>query len=328
MQDPIAAVEAPPVDSAVALAGRVRDEVARAVVGREAEVEACLIGVLCGGHVLLEGPPGVAKTLLVRALARALGGTYGRIQFTPDLMPADVTGGSIFRPTEGAFRFLPGPVFAHFLLCDEINRAPAKTQSSLLEAMQEGAVTVDGTRHVLPEPFCVFATQNPVEHEGTYPLPEAQLDRFLFKVRVEYSGPDVEARMLREASRRPFGATPEDLGVCAISSPAELLALRARVLAVEVREDLPDYVVKLLRATREDPSLVLGASPRAGVMLIAAAKARALLSGRAYVLPDDLKWAFVPALRHRVVLDPAEEIEGGSSDDALRRILDRVEVPR
>jgi MoxR-like ATPase len=328
MQDPLAAVEAPPIDGAVALAARVRDEVARAVVGREAEVEACLIGVLCGGHVLLEGPPGVAKTLLVRALARALGGTYGRIQFTPDLMPADVTGGSIFRPAEGVFRFLPGPVFAHFLLCDEINRAPAKTQSSLLEAMQEGAVTVDGTRHLLPEPFCVFATQNPVEHEGTYPLPEAQLDRFLFKVRVEYSGPDVEARMLREASRRPFGATPEDLGVRAISTPAELLALRARVLAVEVREDLPDYVVKLLRATREDPSLVLGASPRAGVMLIAAAKARAILAGRAYVLPDDLKWAFVPALRHRVVLDPAEEIEGGSSDDALLRILDRVEVPR
>ncbi len=328
MQDPLAALEGPPVDGAVALAGRVRDEVARAVVGREADVEACLIGVLCGGHVLIEGPPGVAKTLLVRALARALGGTYGRIQFTPDLMPADVTGGSVFRPSEGAFQFLPGPVFAHFLLCDEINRAPAKTQSALLEAMQEGAVTVDGARHVLPQPFCVFATQNPVEHEGTYPLPEAQLDRFLFKLRIGYAAPDVEARMLREASRRPFGATPEDLGVGATSSPADLLALRARVLAVDVREDLPDYVVKLLHATREDPSLVLGASPRAGVMLIAAAKARALLSGREYVLPDDLKWAFVPALRHRVVLDPAEEIEGGTSDDALLRILDRVEVPR
>jgi MoxR-like ATPase len=314
--------------AAPALARRVGAEVARAVVGLEAEVEACLIAAIAGGHVLLEGPPGVAKTLLVRSIARALGGTYGRIQFTPDLMPADVTGTSVFRPSEGGFRFQPGPVFANFLLCDEINRAPAKTQASLLEAMQEGAITVDGTRHPLPAPFCVFATQNPIEHEGTYPLPEAQLDRFLFKVRVAYPEADVEARLLSEAHRRPFGATPEDLGVRAVSSPAEILDLRARSLAVEVREDLPAYVVKLLRATREDPSLVLGASPRAGVMLIGAAKARALFAGRAYVLPDDLKANFLAALRHRVSLDPAEEIEGGTSDDALRRILDRVEVPR
>jgi MoxR-like ATPase len=312
----------------VALARRAQEEVGRAVVGLEAEVEACLIAVLCGGHALLEGPPGVAKTLLVRSLSRALGGTYGRIQFTPDLMPADVTGTSIFRPAEGAFRFQPGPVFAHFLLCDEINRAPAKTQASLLEAMQEGAVTVDGTRHALPEPFCVFATQNPVEHEGTYPLPEAQLDRFLFKIRVGYPAADVEARVLREAHRRPLAVTPDGVGVRAISGPEEILALRARVLAIEVREDLPVYVVKLLRATREDRSLVLGGSPRAGVMILAAAKGRALLQGRGYVLPDDLKAVFVPALRHRVILDPAEEIEGGTSDDALTRILDQVEVPR
>jgi MoxR-like ATPase len=328
MEEPLVAEEGPAADGAVALARRISEEVARAVVGLEAEVEACLIAVLCGGHVLLEGPPGVAKTLLVRSLARALGGTYGRIQFTPDLMPADVTGTSVFRPAEGAFRFQPGPVFAHFLLCDEINRAPAKTQASLLEAMQEGAVTVDGARHALPEPFCVFATQNPIEHEGTYPLPEAQLDRFLFKVRVGYPAADVEARLLREVHRRPFSATPESLGVRAITGPAEVLSLRARTLEVEVREDLPDYVVKLLRATREDASLVLGASPRAGVMLIAAAKARALLAGRGYVLPDDIKASFLPALRHRVALDPAEEIEGGTSDDALKRILDRVEVPR
>jgi len=318
----------PPVSSAVDLARRLQAEVARVVVGLESEVSACLTAVLAGGHVLLEGPPGVAKTMLVRTLARALGGSYGRIQFTPDLMPADVTGTSVFRPAEGAFRFLPGPVFAQFLLCDEINRAPAKTQASLLEAMQENAVTVDGARHPLPEPFCVFATQNPVEHEGTYPLPEAQLDRFLFKVRVGYPSPDVEARLLRETHRRPLAATPESLGVRAASAPAEILALRERVLGIEVRDDLPDYVVKLLRATREDRSLVLGASPRAGVMLLAGAKARALLSGREYVLPDDLKAVFLPALRHRVVLDPAEEIEGGTSDDALARILDRVEVPR
>jgi MoxR-like ATPase len=319
---------APGLDGAVDLARRVRGEVSRAVVGLDAETDGSLAAVLAGGHVLLEGPPGVAKTMLVRTLARALGGTYGRVQFTPDLMPADVTGTSVFRPAEGAFRFLPGPVFANFVLCDEINRAPAKTQASLLEAMQEGAVTVDGVRHPLPEPFCVFATQNPIEHEGTYPLPEAQLDRFLYKLKVGYPPADVEAQLLREAHPRPPTATPESLGVRAVTGPAEILALRARALAVLVRDDLAEYVVKLLRATREDPSLVLGASPRAGVMLVAAAKARALLAGRDYVLPDDLKSAFVPALRHRVVLDPAEEIEGGTTDDALTRILDRVEVPR
>ena len=315
-------------DGAPELARRVAAEVAHAVVGLEPEIEACLVAAIAGGHVLLEGPPGVAKTLLVRSIARALGGSYGRIQFTPDLMPADVTGTSVFRPSDGGFRFQPGPVFANYLLCDEINRAPAKTQAALLEAMQEGSITVDGARHALPVPFCVFATQNPVEHEGTYPLPEAQLDRFLFKVRVGYPEADVEARLLREAHARPFAATPEDLGVDAAATPAELLALRAQALAVLVRDDLPQYVVRLLRATREDRSLVLGASPRAGVMLLGAAKARALLAGRDYVLPDDLKACFLPALRHRVALDPAEEIEGGTTDEALRRILDRVEVPR
>ncbi len=310
------------------LAQRVRTEAARVLVGLESEIEHCLVALLAGGHVLLEGPPGVAKTLLVRTLARALGGEYSRVQFTPDLMPADVTGTSIWRPSESAFRFQEGPIFAHFLLCDEINRAPAKTQSALLEAMQEGSVTADGARHALPAPFCVFATQNPIEHEGTYPLPEAQLDRFLFKLVVDYPAPEVEARLIDAGHRRAPNATPEELGVSAVSSPAEILALRAGVLAVAVREDLPAYVVRLLRATRSDASFVLGGSPRAGVMLIAAAKARAALDGRAFVTPDDLKAVFVPALRHRVLLDPAEELEGGTSEDALKRILDAVEVPR
>jgi MoxR-like ATPase len=316
------------VRAAVDLSARVGAEVGKSVVGMERDVEMCLVAVLAGGHVLLEGPPGVAKTLLVRTLAAALGGTYGRIQFTPDLMPADVTGTSVFRPGEGAFRFQPGPVFAQVLLCDEINRAPAKTQAALLEAMQESAVTIDGLRHPLPAPFMVFATMNPIEHEGTYPLPEAQLDRFLFKLRIGYPAAEIEARMLVAAHRRPLDASPADLGVRATSSPAEILGLRSRVLAVDVRDDLPAYVVSLLRATRSEGSLVLGASPRAGVMLLLAAKARAALGERTFVTPDDIKAVFLPALRHRVALDPAEEIEGATTDDVLTRILDRVEVPR
>jgi len=307
---------------------RVVAEAGRVLVGLEAEVSACLTAALAGGHVLLEGPPGVAKTLLVRTLAETLGGSFGRVQFTPDLMPADITGTSIFHPGDGEFRFRPGPVFAHFLLCDEINRAPAKTQSALLEAMQERAVTIDGRRHDLPSPFVVFATMNPIEHEGTYPLPEAQLDRFLFKVEVGYPPAEVEARLLAEAHARPPDATPAELGVHAVASPAEILAGRGVVDRVEVREDLPDYVVRLFTETRRAPSLVLGASPRAGVMLLRAAKAHAALAGRDYVTPDDLKEVFVPTLRHRVALDPAEEIEGVRPEVVLERILDSVEVPR
>jgi len=314
--------------SAVELATRVKEEVRRVVVGLEREVEHSVIALLAGGHVLLEGPPGVAKTLLVRTIATALGGRFGRIQFTPDLMPADVTGTGIFHPGEGVFRFQEGPVFAQVLLCDEINRAPAKTQSALLEAMQEASVTADGRRHALPRPFTVFATQNPIEHEGTYPLPEAQLDRFLFKVLVGYPSAEVEARLLTETHARDELASPTELGVTAVATPADILALREVVRSVVVREDLPAYVVRLLAATRKEGRIVLGASPRAGVMLLRAAKARAAIEGRDFVLPDDLKYVFLPALRHRVTLDPAEEIEGTTTDDALQSILDAVEVPR
>jgi len=316
------------IPSVVELARRVEEESARVLVGLEHEVRLCLTAVLAGGHVLLEGPPGVAKTLLVRTLATALGTSFARLQFTPDLMPSDVTGTSVFHPREGEFRFQPGPVFAQFVLCDEINRAPAKTQSALLEAMQEGAVTIDGRRHELPRPFTVFATMNPIEHEGTYPLPEAQLDRFLFKLLVGYPEPEVEARLLSEAHARSPSATPLELGVRAVIVPAELEAARERVERVEVRADLPAYVVALLGATRSTRSLVLGASPRAGVMCLRAAKARAALEGLEYVTPDHIKEVFLPTMRHRVVLDPAEELEGGTSDDALKRILDSVEVPR
>ena len=319
---------APAVEPALRLAEKVVAEAGRVLVGLENELRMGIVGLLAGGHVLLEGPPGVAKTLLVRTLAEALGGSFSRIQFTPDLMPADVTGTSVFHPGEGEFRFRPGPVFAQILLCDEINRAPAKTQSALLEAMQEHSVTIDGTRHELPEPFCAFATMNPIEHEGTYPLPEAQLDRFLFKLVVDYPVPEVEARLLAEAHRRPPGSSPSELGLRAVSSPEEVLAAREAVERVEVRDDLPDYVVRLFQETRQSPSLALGASPRAGVMLLRAAKALAAVEGRDYVTPDDVKAVFLPALRHRVVLDPAEEVEGVRPENLLESILDTVEVPR
>ena len=307
---------------------RVREETASVLVGMDEEVDHCLVALLCGGHILLEGPPGVAKTMLVRTLATALGGSFSRVQFTPDLMPADVTGTSIFDPGEGTFRFRAGPIFAQFLLCDEINRAPAKTQAALLESMQEGTVTIDGECHELPDPFCVFATMNPIENEGTYPLPEAQLDRFLFKVEIGYPNAEREAALLSMAHDRAPSATPKELGVRAVTNVEELKAAGELANAVTVREDLFAYVVQLLAATRESPALMLGASPRAGVMLIRAGKAFAALDGRDYLTPDDLKSVFLPALRHRVALDPAEEIDGVTTDEVLVRILESVEVPR
>ncbi len=307
---------------------RVQEECGRVLVGMGSTIDGCLAALLAGGHVLLEGPPGVAKTLLVRSLAQTLGGSFSRIQFTPDLMPADITGTSVFHPGDGEFRFRPGPVFAHFLLCDEINRAPAKTQSALLEAMQEGTVTIDGEQHSLPVPCVVFATMNPIEHEGTYPLPEAQLDRFLFKLVVGYPEPDVEARLLREAHGRSPSASPEELGLRAVTDPEAVLEARRVVDRVELRDDLADYVVRLFGETRRTPALALGASPRAGVMLLRAAKATAALNGRTYVTPDDIKSVFIDSLCHRVALDPAEEIEGVRASQVLARILDAVEVPR
>jgi MoxR-like ATPase len=310
------------------LADLIQFETERVVIGMRAEVRACLIALLTGGHVLLEGPPGVAKTLLVRTLASALGGDFGRVQFTPDLMPSDVTGTSVFRPGDGSFQFRPGPIFAQLLLCDEINRAPAKTQAALLEAMQEGSVTVDGTSHTLPKPFTVFATMNPLEHEGTYPLPEAQLDRFLFKVLVGYPTAELESQLLAEAHARPIHASPSSLGVSAVTSPDELIALREVVQTITVREDLCEYVVRLLHATRDDGALIMGASPRAGVMILQASKAHAAIEGRDFVTPDDVKLVVPAALRHRVILDPAEELQGATPDESLQRILDRLEVPR
>jgi MoxR-like ATPase len=328
MEDTNENMPAPSVAPVTKLTEAVRRTARKALVGMERELDFALVALLAGGHALLEGPPGVAKTLLVRTLARALGGSFARIQFTPDLMPADVMGTSIFHPGQGEFSFRGGPIFARFVLCDEINRAPAKTQSALLEAMQEGSVTIDGREHALPDSFVVFATMNPIEHEGTYPLPEAQLDRFLFKILVSYPEPEIETRLLRESHTRAPTAGPAELGVEAVATAEELKLAQDCIETVEVREDLPAYLVRLFEETRTSPSLVLGASPRAGVMLLRGAKAHAALRGRDYVTPDDIKEIFLPALRHRIALDPAEEIEGVLPDDILLGILDRVEVPR
>jgi MoxR-like ATPase len=301
-----------------------RERVARVVVGQDEAVRLATITLLCSGHSLIEGVPGVAKTLLVRTLAGALGVRFGRVQFTPDLMPSDILGTGVLDAAAARFEFRPGPIFTDLLLADEINRASPKTQAALLEAMQEGFVTVDGERHALGEWFTVFATQNPVEQEGTYPLPEAELDRFLFKIVVGYPDEGHERALL--ALHHAGGAeAPADVPVL---QPEALRDARAAVQGVIVRDEIVAYVSDLVRATRADFQYALGASPRAGLLLLRAAKAEAALEARDYVLPEDVQAVFFPALRHRVVLDPASEVEGLTADQALERTLRTVTVPR
>ncbi|MDP8936556.1 MAG: MoxR family ATPase [Actinomycetota bacterium] len=312
-------------DARAAVLG-VRDEVAKAVVGQDAVVTGLVVALLVRGHVLLEGVPGVAKTLLVKALATALDLDFKRVQFTPDLMPSDVTGQVILEG--GGFRFRPGPVFTNLFLADEVNRTPPKTQAALLEAMEERQVTVEGQARPLPEPFAVVATQNPVEYEGTYPLPEAQLDRFMLKLSVPYPTAEQEQAVL---ARHHRGMDPHDLqalGLRAVAGPAELAAARAEVAAVEVEEQVQAYIVALVRATRDSPSLALGASPRGATMLLWAAKAWAWLAARPFVTPDEVKAVAKPALRHRVALRPEVELEGGTADGVLDGVLASVPVPR
>ena len=319
---------APPADVARRAIGRVRDEVAKAIVGNEGAVTALLTALLVRGHVLLEGVPGTAKTLLVKALAAAVHLDEKRVQFTPDLMPADVTGQLVYHQSEGRFHFREGPVFTNLLLADEINRTPPKTQAALLEAMQERQVTIEGARRVLPDPFLVVATQNPVEYEGTYPLPEAQLDRFLFKVLIGYPHRDHEREIV---ARHDAGMDPHDLaslGIAAVAGPADLAAARAATNALRVHERVRDYVVDLVRATRESPSLALGVSPRGATMLLHAAKAWAWLSGRDYVTPDEVKAVAPATLRHRIQLRPEVELEGVTPDGVLESVFAGVEVPR
>ncbi|QKW10787.1 MoxR family ATPase [Streptomyces sp. NA04227] len=317
-------------DNAAARASleRLRAEIGKAVVGQDPAVTGLVVALLCRGHVLLEGVPGVAKTLLVRALAASLQLDSKRVQFTPDLMPGDITGSLVYDARTAEFSFQPGPVFTNLLLADEINRTPPKTQSSLLEAMEERQVTVDGTARPLPEPFLVAATQNPVEYEGTYPLPEAQLDRFLLKLTVPLPSRQDEIDVL---TRHASGFNPRDLqaaGVRPVASAADLEAARAAVAKTSVSPDITGYVVDICRATRESPSLTLGVSPRGATALLATARAWAWLTGRDYVIPDDVKALALPTLRHRVQLRPEAEMEGVTADSVITSILSHVPVPR
>jgi MoxR-like ATPase len=318
----------PDQPAALAALQAVRAEVAKAVVGQDAAVTGLVIALLCRGHVLLEGVPGVAKTLLVRALSAALDLGTKRVQFTPDLMPGDVTGSLVYDARSSAFSFREGPVFTNLLLADEINRTPPKTQAALLEAMEERQVTVDGEGRRLPDPFVVVATQNPVEYEGTYPLPEAQLDRFLLKLTVPLPSRDDEVGVL---TRHADGFDPRDLraaGLRPVAGQAELAAGRAAVGRVALAPEVVGYVVDLARATRSSPSLQLGVSPRGATALMSAARAWAWLSGRDYVSPDDVKALARPALRHRVQLRPEAELEGVTPDAVLEGVLGSVPVPR
>jgi MoxR-like ATPase len=306
---------------------RIRAEIGRALIGQEEVVEHTLIAVLARGHVLLEGAPGLGKTLLVRTLARVLGCESKRIQFTPDLMPSDVTGGNVFNQQRGGFEFLRGPVFTQLLLGDEINRAPAKTQSALLEAMQDHQVTVDGTSRPLPAPFIVVATQNPVESQGTYPLPEAQLDRFLMKLTVGDPNTAVEKAILASHLAGFDAAALDRMGLNRITTPEELVAMQQAIRGVRVDDSLLEYIADIVGRTRSHRSLYFGASPRASIALLAGAQAHAVSAGRDFVIPDDVK-ALAPAtIRHRVGLQPDAEIEGVSADDCVAEILREVRVP-
>ncbi len=305
-----------------------RAEVGKAVVGQDAVVTGLVIALLCRGHVLLEGVPGVAKTLLVRAVAASLSLDTKRVQFTPDLMPGDITGSLVYDARSSAFSFRKGPVFTNLLLADEINRTPPKTQASLLEAMEERQVTVDGDPRLLPDPFVVCATQNPVEYEGTYPLPEAQLDRFLLKLTVNLPSRQDEVRVL---AAHDSGFDPRDLaaaGLRPVAGAAELAAARQAVRTVSVAPEVLSYVVDLCRATRSSPAIALGASPRGSTALLATAKAWAWLSGRDFVTPDDVKALARPTLRHRISLRAESELEGVTVDGVLEGVLSSVPVPR
>ena len=316
------------VNEVKSLAEAIRREIGKAVIGQDDSVDLLLTALFARGHVLLEGPPGTAKTFLAQCFAKTLDLGFGRIQFTPDLMPADIIGTNLFNFQTSSFTLNRGPVFCELLLADEINRTPPKTQAALLEAMQERKVTIDGRSHDLGDRFMVVATQNPLEQQGTYPLPEAQLDRFLFKQVLSYPSRDEERRIVAEYGVRSGQVLPADMGVAQVADAAQVAQAAEAVAGVRLNEELVDYVLDLVRATRETADLQNGASPRSAAMLALAARARAALEGRDYAIPDDVKALALPALRHRVMLSPAAEIEGRRADDVISALLEQVAAPR
>ncbi len=310
------------------LAGKIRGQVGKAVVGQTATIDALLTALLAQGHVLLEGPPGTAKTFMAQCFAASLGLDFGRIQFTPDLMPGDILGSNLFNFQTSQFTLTRGPIFTELLLADEINRTPPKTQAALLEAMQERRVTLDGKAHPLPANFLVVATQNPIESQGVYPLPEAQLDRFLFKLLVSYPSAAEEAKIVANFGSHAGPPRPEQLGVVKVADAATIAAAAQAVKTVTLAETVIDYIVRLIRATRDSADLASGASPRAAVLLANAARARAALEARDYVVPDDVKALAAPVLRHRLLLSPAAEIEGKQVEALVAELVESTEAPR
>ncbi|AEG49572.1 ATPase associated with various cellular activities AAA_3 [Sphingobium chlorophenolicum L-1] len=316
------------VEEVQALAAAIRQEVARAVVGQEDTVDLMLVALFAGGHILLEGPPGTAKTLIAHSFARALGLDFGRIQFTPDLMPGDIIGANLFNFQTSQFTLTRGPIFTELLLADEINRTPPKTQAALLEAMQERTVTIDGESLALSDRFMVVATQNPIEQQGVYPLPEAQLDRFLFKQSVDYPDSAQERKIIASHGAKTHAMAPEQWGVTPVADAARIAEALAAVAQVRLVDEVVDYILALIRGTRDVADLESGASPRAGAMLAGAARARAAIDGRDFVIPDDVK-ALAPALlRHRLILSPAAEIDGRRVEDVVTGIIETIEAPR
>ncbi len=310
------------------LAGAIRTEVGKAIVGMDQTIEHLLIALISQGHVLLEGPPGTAKTFLANCFAHASGLDFGRIQFTPDLLPGDILGSNLFNFQTSQFTLTRGPIFCELLLADEINRTPPKTQAALLEAMQERKVTLDGETHHLNDSFMVVATQNPIENQGVYPLPEAQLDRFAFKLLVPYPDAAEEAQIVRRFGDRSGPQKPADFGIARIATPDIITAAQTAVKDVTLSQEVVEYAVSLIRATRESPDLASGASPRAAVLLANAARVRAALQERNYVIPDDVKALATATLRHRLLLSPAAEIEGKLVEDLVAGLIEETEAPR
>jgi MoxR-like ATPase len=311
-----------------AIADGMRGEIRKAVVGQDEVIDLMLTSLLAGGHILLEGVPGTAKTLITRAFAASLALQFGRIQFTPDLMPGDVLGTNLFNFQTNSFILTKGPIFTQLLLADEINRTPPKTQAALLQAMNERIVTIDGKDHELGDDFMVVATQNPIEQQGTYPLPEAQLDRFLFKINIDHPSRDEEREIVRRHGHRSAMPKLEDFDLAPVADGKTLAAVREAVTYVRLSDPLIDYVVDVIRATREHSSLEVGASTRAANMLASAARAFAVLQGRNFVIPDDIKTLALPVLRHRITMSPSAEVEGLTTDRILREVLDQTPAPR